>query len=130
MLGERLKRLRKMRGFTANQVAEMVGIARSTYAGYESDHRQPPLETLQRLASVLNTSTDYLIGLTDNPFPKEPTRDINKLLREKDLHFNGVPLSEEELKPLRDILEIIVRERLPKIIEQSKDVKKNKENEG
>lgn len=130
MLGERLKRLRKMRGLTSNQVAEMVGVARSTYAGYETDHRQPPLETLHRLAEVLNTSTDYLIGLTDDPLPKEPTRDINKLLREKDLHFNGVPLSEEDLKPLRDILEIIVRERLPRMIEESKDLKKNKESEG
>jgi hypothetical protein len=46
---------------------------------------------LVQIAEILKTSTDYLLGLTDNPYPKEPTRNAKELLKEKDLHWDGVP---------------------------------------
>ena len=95
-------------------MADRLGVARSTYAGYESEYRQPTLETLHGKASILKTSADYLIGLTDNPHPVEPTKNVKELLKEDELHWDGVPLTDEELKPLRDLLEVVVRERLPK----------------
>lgn len=36
---------------------------------YETGKSTPSLKTLSRLAVVLNTSVDYLLGLTDNPHP-------------------------------------------------------------
>ncbi|RKH76993.1 helix-turn-helix domain-containing protein [Corallococcus sp. AB032C] len=126
MIGKRLREVRKKRGLTLQEIADKLGVARSTYAGYESDYRQPPLEILVQIADILKTSTDYLLGLTDNPYPKEPTRNAKELLKENDLHWDGVPLTDEELKPLRDLLELVVRDRLPKIIQDEKEKEKNK----
>lgn len=126
MIGKRLREVRKKRGLTLQEIADKLGVARSTYAGYESNYRQPPLEILVQIADILKTSTDYLLGLTDNPYPKEPTRNAKELLKENDLHWDGVPLTDEELKPLRDLLELVVRDRLPKIIQDEKEKEKNK----
>jgi len=126
LIGKRLREVRKKRGLTLQEIADKLGVARSTYAGYESDYRQPPLEILVQIADILKTSTDYLLGLTDNPYPKEPTRNAKELLKENDLHWDGVPLTDEELKPLRDLLELVVRDRLPKIIQDEKEKEKNK----
>lgn len=124
MIGKRLKYLRKKKGYTLQTVSEKIGVARSTYAGYEADYRQPPLDVLHDLSKVLDTSTDYLLGLTDNPYPKEPTKNVKELLQELELHYDGVPLSDEELKPLRDIMEIIVRDRLQQSKKEDNDENK------
>lgn len=122
--GKRLKELRIQRDYTMQDIAENIGVARSTYAGYETQDRFPPIETLSRLAKCLKTSTDYLIGLTDNPDPKEPTHDIDEYLRTiNDLNWNGIALSNEDLKPLRDLFNIIIRERMPKIDNNQKKEK-------
>ncbi|MBM7717179.1 transcriptional regulator with XRE-family HTH domain [Bacillus thermophilus] len=113
--------MRKKRGYTLQDMADHLGIARSTYAGYESNYRQPPLEMLHDAAEKLKTSADYLIGLTDNPYPKEPTKNARELLADKELHWDGVPLSDEELKPIRDLLELVVKERLPQKIKEKKE---------
>jgi transcriptional regulator with XRE-family HTH domain len=117
LFGKRLREMRKKRGMRLQEMADKLGVAKSTYAGYESGYRQPDLQVLAQTAEILKTSADYLLGLTDNPYPKEPTRNLKELLKENDLHWDGVPLTDEELKPLCDILELIVRHRLPKVIE-------------
>ncbi|MGG3737226.1 helix-turn-helix domain-containing protein [Aeribacillus pallidus] len=126
VIGERLRELRKKRGLTLQEAADRIGVARSTYSGYESNYRQPPLEILYNIAEVLQTSADYLLGLTDNPYPKEPTKNAKELLNDKDLHWDGVPLSDAELKPLRDLLELVVKERLPKVCQDAKENTKGK----
>ena len=57
-----LREARKLSGMTQKEVAEKVGIARSTYALYETGERSPDVEVVKKLAEVLNVSGDYLIG--------------------------------------------------------------------
>jgi transcriptional regulator with XRE-family HTH domain len=119
--GQRLKELRTRRGVNMAFVADRVGVARSTYAGYETQERFPPIEVLAGIAEVLGTSTDYLIGLTDNSEPKVVPRNVNEYLTSiEKLNWNGVPLSNDDLKPLKDLFEIVLRERLPKLLDQDK----------
>ena len=120
--GQRLKELRNKRGVNMAFVADRVGVARSTYAGYETQERFPPIEVLAGIAEVLGTSTDYLIGLTDNLEPKTFPKNVEEYLSSvEQLNWNGVPLTNEDLKPLRDLFEIVVKERLPKFINESKE---------
>ncbi len=42
---------------------------KSTYAGYESGYRQPSLEAVKELAILFGTTTDYLLGATDDEQP-------------------------------------------------------------
>ncbi|WP_306010504.1 helix-turn-helix domain-containing protein [Bacillus sp. MMSF_3328] len=119
--GQRLKELRNKRGVNMAYVADRVGVARSTYAGYETQERFPPIEVLAGIAEVLGTSTDYLIGLTVNPEPKEVPKNVDEYLTSVEkLNWNGVPLSNDDLKPLRDLFEIVVKDRLPKMMEEDK----------
>lgn len=69
-LGKRLRELRKENGYTIEQLADMVGISKSTLGYYENDKRMPDIEILARIANVLNVNADYLIGRTNTTAQK------------------------------------------------------------
>jgi len=66
----RIKDMREDRDLTQKEVADFLHIKQNTYSQYENGHRQLPLEFLIALAKYYETSTDYILGLTDNPSPK------------------------------------------------------------
>lgn len=67
-LGQRLKRLRKARRDTAQAMADIVGVRRQTWHGWESGLYQPTIEHLAAIAMACNISTDWLIlGKGDPP---------------------------------------------------------------
>ena len=65
----RLKALRLERGFTQIKMQMLTGIDQSDYSKIESGKRHYTFEQCKRIALALNTSMDYLAGLTDE---KEP----------------------------------------------------------
>ncbi len=65
----RLRDLREDHDMTQTMLAELLHIRQNTYSQYENGQRQLPVEILIQLASIYHTSTDYLLGLTDNPLP-------------------------------------------------------------
>lgn len=67
-IGERLKALRKERGYSQEDVAKMLGIGRTTYLKYESGENKPSRK-LKELASLFGVTTDYLLGRDDTPAP-------------------------------------------------------------
>ena len=68
----RIKDLREDNNLTQRQVAEYLNIKQNTYSQYETGARQIPVDTLIALATLYQTSTDYLLSLTDRktPYPK------------------------------------------------------------
>jgi transcriptional regulator with XRE-family HTH domain len=68
-LGERIREFRIKRGFTQNQMAEKLGMTESNFSSYERDKSVPPSEKLNRIALILDVSTDYLLGRTNDPTP-------------------------------------------------------------
>ena len=65
----RLRDMREDHDMKQSQVAEYLGIARTQYLRYEKGYQAIPVDLLIRLAALYKTSTDYLLGLTDNPKP-------------------------------------------------------------
>ena len=63
--GKRLKQLRIECGMSQNFLAKEVGVAQNTITQYESGYSKPKIDVLVRLAIVLKTTTDYLLGLED-----------------------------------------------------------------
>jgi len=63
--GLRLKGLRLKKGFTQNAVAEKLKLKKSTISGYERNVTTPSLDILSQMAIIYNSSTDYMLGLTD-----------------------------------------------------------------
>lgn len=67
--GERLLRLRKERGITQTELGERLGVTQNQISRYERGAVNPSVETLIQLTQILNTSADYLLGLSPNPNP-------------------------------------------------------------
>ena len=44
-------------------------ISQNTYSQYENGKRQMPIDCLIALAKYYETSTDYILGITENPTP-------------------------------------------------------------
>ena len=68
----RLKQLRKEKKLTQVQMQMLTGIDQSDYSKIENGKRYYTFEQCKRIALALNTSMDYLAGLTDEkaPYPR------------------------------------------------------------
>ncbi len=64
-----LRELRKRKGFSQVKMQMLTGIDQSDYSKIETGKRNMSFEQCKRLALVLDTSMDYLAGLTDDPKP-------------------------------------------------------------
>ena len=86
--GDRLQRLREGQNYTQGQVAMRSGVDRSLISRIERGVRPNVyVATVGALARALNTTTDYLLDLTANPWSSdnttEPTSELEwKLLEE------------------------------------------------
>lgn len=65
----RLKKLRKERGFSQIKMQVLTGIDQSDYSKIETGKRGMSFEQCRRIALALDTSMDYLAGLTNDPSP-------------------------------------------------------------
>lgn len=75
-IGERLRRRRQDLGFSLGQVGEYEGITPQYLSNLENGRNEPNVwSLLQRLAKRYRTTTDYLLGLTDDP---DPVRAANR----------------------------------------------------
>lgn len=63
---DRIKQLRKEKKITQKQAAAFLKIAERNYQRLEADGN-PSVETLMKIAKLYSVSTDYLLGLSDNP---------------------------------------------------------------
>lgn len=70
----RLKALREDSDIKQKTIAEYLHIRQNTYSQYENGQRQIPIDMLISLAIFYNTSTDYILGLTDEKTPYERTK--------------------------------------------------------
>ena len=71
----RVRDLRKEKGYTQVKVQMLTGIDQSDYSKIESGKRYFTFEQCRKLAVALDTSMDYLAGLTDEkkPYPRTNT---------------------------------------------------------
>ena len=68
---EQLKKARLERGYTQQQVADAIGVTKSTYCGYETNKRKPDVHKIKQIAAFLHTSGDILLetGMDDYERP-------------------------------------------------------------
>lgn len=93
---EHLSELRKKRKWSLQDTADRLGIAKSTYAGYESGYREPSLQSLSQMADLFETSVDFIIGRTEEE--QEPIEIANLIKNRNDrLFIDGECLSADEI---------------------------------
>lgn len=71
MLGENIKRLRKQKGISQEELAIRLHVVRQTVSKWERDLSVPDAELLQRMADIFEVGTDAILGGT---VPPEPDR--------------------------------------------------------
>lgn len=90
----RLKSLRKSEGLSQESISLKLGVARTTYSGYERGTSEPDLETLNKIADHFEVTVDYLIGRSNH----------------KEMYFNN-----EIEKTIYDILDLSDDEIIDKV---------------
>ncbi len=72
----RIRDLREDKDLTQNDIAKILNMSQRGYSHYENG-KNIPNELLKKLALFYNTSTDYILGLTNikKPYPKEKNKE-------------------------------------------------------
>lgn len=114
---EELKAARIKAGLTQQQIADEIGITKSTYCGYETAKRNPDPQRIKQLAKVLHISADTLLdtGIEKEKAPaltEAETREISleetdKLLVALGLIKEGEQLSDDDLAFLEGIITLL-----------------------
>ena len=65
IVGKKIKALRKTKGLTQQDLANLLGVQRATVSNYEIGRRSPHLKELQRIAQLLGVSLEYF-GVSSN----------------------------------------------------------------
>lgn len=64
--GLRLRELREKKRLLQQQLADWLGLTRSSISNYENNTQTPPADTLVRLADIYGVSVDYLLGVKND----------------------------------------------------------------
>lgn len=67
MFHTRLAILREKTGLSQAELSKRLGIARTTYSGYENGSREPDLTMLDKLAGFFDVSVHWLVTGTEKP---------------------------------------------------------------
>lgn len=78
MLSTNLRNLREKEDLTQKQIADALGLDRSTYSYYETGKSYPTLPTLIRLAKIFNTTTDELLDVSSTLTVRESRSAYNQ----------------------------------------------------
>lgn len=103
-IGQRLKELRKEKKLTLKQVGDKLNVTATTISCYESETRKPSHEMIAKLAKIYDTTTSNIIGV------KDEHTNIKAILNSENLHWDGVPLREDEINLLKQFLEIRIKD--------------------
>ena len=71
MYFQRLKDLREDKDLLQKEVAALLGISQTVYSRYERGFQTIPVQHLLTLADFYHTTTDYILGRTNNIAPCE-----------------------------------------------------------
>ena len=102
MIGKKIFDLRKENGKTQKEIALYLKISQQAYANYESNKREPDIDTLIKIADYFDVSVDYLLGKSEN---KNKPADENISELDKKLITLLLELSPDEVQRVRDFVE-------------------------
>ena len=121
------KRLRTSSGLTQAEIAEKLGISRSTIGMYETGAREPDFETLEKIADFFNVDIDFLLGRTDKTTMLPETAG-HYYLNDETREIAQEAFKNPELRTLFKVARDIPPERLRAHIEFMKTLKEQEQN--
>lgn len=102
--GSRLIQARKKKGLSQNDVAKELGTKAPVISRYERDEAKPSIEAAAKLATLLDSSLDYLVGNTEHELDSNTIKrilEVNNLppeLQEKLFYFIDMTIRDHKAK--------------------------------
>ena len=93
-MGQRVARLRKAKGITQGQLAELLGVSQSVVSDYERGELRLHAEVIVQLSSILGVSADELLGLAETA--SEPQSGWVPRLAKKARQIEKLPQRDQE----------------------------------
>ena len=90
MFGLRLRALRNEKKLTQDELGKLLNVSGKTIGTWERDSRQPNIEAINKLTSIFDVTTDYLLG---NSNEKQPQKYYDLSDKEK----NDIAIQAEKL---------------------------------
>ncbi len=84
----RIREVRKEKGISQTKIAKKIGMEQTQYSRYERGENEIKVNVLIEICKALNVSSDYILGLSDNPIAKwnkNTLLDIN-MITDMDIH--------------------------------------------
>ena len=99
-----LKLLRNEKNMSQQELADALGISKSSINMYERGERQPNFETLETIADYFNVDIDFLLGRTNK---------TTKIIQPTTIaaHFEGDDYTEEEMDEILKFAEFVKAKR-------------------
>ncbi|MEK3647809.1 helix-turn-helix transcriptional regulator [Lactobacillus crispatus] len=99
---ERIKKLADKKGKSMQAVAEENGFSSNLF--YRWKKTDPKGKDLAQIADYFNTTTDYLLGRTDNSSLPDAKEKTNDLADDVLFTYQGKKIPESDMKYIRDLL--------------------------
>lgn len=118
IIAERIKSLRKEKGLTQEQLAEILGLnAKSSIANYESGANSPSDEVKKKMCEIFGCSMDYLMGKTEYKTNDEMLEvylrtqyeiDVHNAMINSEMYFFNTGLSVEQIEKVQNTIQNIL----------------------
>lgn len=99
---DRIKDLSKSKGLSLQALATKAGIGKNSI--YKWNTQTPSIEKLTKVADILQVSTDYLLGTTDNPSPVGKPKQVAIEDDDVIMTFEGKPIPPEDIELMKRLL--------------------------
>ncbi len=104
-LGQRLRELRQNKKMTLKEVGDYLELTPVAISCYEKETRKPSHQIIQKLADLYETTSDDIIGIQND------SSNMKTILNSKTLHWDGIPLREDELNIIKQILQLRLKDK-------------------
>ena len=115
-----LKYLRVREKMSQAELADKLGVSKSTVGMYELGKREPDFETLEAIADLFNVDMNFLLGKVGSELSPKDERDIakdlNRIMTEikkgnnGQLYYNGIEMDDASINLLQNAIEYALRE--------------------
>lgn len=116
LVAERIKICRNAKDLSQEELANKLGKSRTNIVNYEAGRTTLPGSVIVDLSEIFNVSTDYLLGLSEDPHPNNPDLHIQRLHRLKQ------NVSEEKWDRAMKILNLSFMEEFDDTNEEEEDL--------
>lgn len=105
MLNCRIEELRKDFGMSQASLGKLLNVSQQAVAKWEKGIAEPDSNNIARISKLFNVSTDYLLGLTDNPTPSK-----KEYTEQDELNYELSKLTEEKRKKAESYIKFLKTE--------------------